>query len=187
MIGASVHRRSSRHDVRAAAVGQEQVEDDRLGRLQRRRAQRLLGGRRRRDVVARAAQVRLQRAEELRLVVDDEDARRAPRHAGTRAGSSTSGQREHERRALALARLEPEAAAVRLREAARDRQPEARARLVGRPATRWNGSKTRSRSVLGNPRAAVGDADEHLLARRRDANVSPARRPARGGARSRAR
>ena len=59
------------------------------GGLQPGRGERLLGRRRRRHVIARAAEVRLQRAQELRLVVDDEDPLTA--HAAASTGSSTTG------------------------------------------------------------------------------------------------
>ena len=97
------------------------------GGLQRRGRERLLGGRRGVDVVASSAKVRAQRAKELRLVVDDED----PASCGNRRRELDERQGEHERRPLAVTRLEPHPAAVRLGEAAGDRKPEARARLVG--------------------------------------------------------
>ena len=114
--------RSSRADVGAAPVGQEQVEDHRLGRAHRRLRERVPRGRRGVDGVAGVAQLHLERAQDLPLVVDDEHARAA--HAGPphrrRARTRTS-------RRGPVVRLEPEAAAVHLEEAARDREPEPRA------------------------------------------------------------
>ena len=87
-------------DVTSRAVGQQQVEDHRVRRTQRRRGQRLLRRRGGVDLVARAAQVRIERPKELRLVVDDEDARL---HDATRAGTRSHGQRQP--RARTAARL----------------------------------------------------------------------------------
>src|SRR6185295_7723510 len=60
--------------VASRPVGEQQVEDDRVGWAKRRRRERIGGGRRGVDLVPSAAQVRRQRAQELRLVVDHEDA-----------------------------------------------------------------------------------------------------------------
>ena len=98
MIGASLHVRSSRQTSRPAPSGSRRSSIDRVGRVQRRRGQRLRGGRRRLDLVARAAQVRRERAQELRLVVDDEDARL---HDADPAGKRAAGQREAGARAAA--------------------------------------------------------------------------------------
>ena len=74
----------------AGAVGQQQVEDDRVGRLQRRGAERLLGGRRRVDVVAGAAQVR------RRARAGTAARRRRPGCASlTAGGSAASVSRAH--------------------------------------------------------------------------------------------
>ena len=85
-------------DVASRAVGQQEVEDHRVGRPERRRGQRLRGRRRRVDLVARAAQVRGERAQELRLVVDDEDARVTTR---PRAGTAAKAARARARPAAA--------------------------------------------------------------------------------------
>ena len=138
MIGASVQRPELAADVRAAAVGQHEVEDDRLGRVQAGGGERLLRGRRRLHLVAGAAQVRLERAEDLRLVVDDEDALTA--HAGTSTGSSTTGRASANDAPCPGARLRPEPPAVRL-------------------------ARSRARSRARGPRLAValaGDAVEGL-------------------------
>ena len=60
-----------------APVGQHEVEDHRLRRLHRRGGQRLLGRRGGDDLVAGAPQGRLERPQDLRLVVDDENPGRA--------------------------------------------------------------------------------------------------------------
>ena len=73
MIGASLHVRSSRHDVGAAPSGQHEIEHDGVGRPSGRRGERVCAVSARLDLVARAAQARRERAQELRLVVDDED------------------------------------------------------------------------------------------------------------------
>ena len=62
--------------------------------------ERLLAGRGRLDLVAGAAERRLERAQDLRLVVDDEDARSA--HAVGLDRHLDERKREHEGRALAL-------------------------------------------------------------------------------------
>ena len=75
--------------IRAAAVRKDEVEDHRLGRMRGRRDERLLCRRRRVDGVAGAAERRAKRPQDLRLVVDDEDA--LPAHACNSAGTSTTG------------------------------------------------------------------------------------------------
>ncbi len=169
MIGASVQRRSSRQTSVPRPSGRRRSRMIASGGLQRRRAQRLLRGGRRRDLVAGAAQVRLQGAQELRLVVDDEDALAA--HAGTSAGSSTAGRastndapwppRDSTQTRPSFASAKPRAIA----------SPSPAPRWSGRPATRWNGSKIRSRSSSGIPGPAVGHPDEQLLPRRAHADV----------------
>ena len=93
----------------------------------RRLGERLRGGRRREDLVAGAAQVGLQRAQDLRLVVDDEDA--AGAHAGLLRDASGSASAIT---APGLGALGPQPAAVRLGEAARDREPEPGAAVCAR-------------------------------------------------------
>src|SRR5581483_959353 len=61
-------------DVGAASVRQDEIENDGVGWRERRRCQRALGRVGSVDVVARAAKARLQRAQDVRLVIDDEDA-----------------------------------------------------------------------------------------------------------------
>src|SRR5262249_58082174 len=75
------------------AVREDEVEDHGLGRAHRRRGERALGGVRRLDLVAGAAEARPERAEDLRLVVDDEHARPGARHAATvaRTGGFAAG------------------------------------------------------------------------------------------------
>ena len=68
-------------DLDAALVREHEVENDGLGSAHSGRGERGLAGFGGIDVVARAAKRRLQRSDDLRLVVDDEDAR--PAHTGT--------------------------------------------------------------------------------------------------------
>ena len=88
-----------------------------------------------------------QRAEDLRA--------RRPRPARaasvTAVGPPRPRELDHEARALAGQRLGPDPAAVGLQEAARDREPEARARRRPRSLMRWNGSKIRSSSSCEIP------------------------------------
>jgi hypothetical protein len=74
----------------AVAVGEDEIEDHRLGRICSRGNQRLVRTRSGVDRVARAAQRRADRAQDLRFVVDDEDA--LPAHAVSSAGTSTTGR-----------------------------------------------------------------------------------------------
>ena len=129
MTGTEVHLRSSRQDVDPRPVREHEVEDHGLRRTHggsRQCAFRGLGGL---DVVARATQACSQGAQDLLLVVDDEDAWAA--HTATPVRGSW--KREHEGRALPGARLDGQPAAVRLREAACDREAEARPRGVRSP------------------------------------------------------
>ena len=124
------HRRAAPGPELAADLGsrpvrEDEVEDDGFGRPHRRRRERRLGRLRRLDLVAGAAQARPQRAQDLLLVVDDEDARR--RHAGTSTRAGASGSASTNVGALPGVGLDPDPPAVRLGEAARDREAEARA------------------------------------------------------------
>ena len=134
--------RSSPAHVHAGAVGQHQVEHDGVRRPGGRRRQRLLGGRRPRDLVPGAAQVGGERAQDLRLVVDHQD-----QAALGHCGASSAGRKgEREAGALAGARLRPQAAAVCLGEPAGDRQAEARCRSDPAPARRGRTARTRARA-----------------------------------------
>ena len=131
MIGIALHSRSAPADLDPVAVGQHEVDDRRVGRLDRGAVERLLGGRRRDDLEARVAQHDPQRAQDLRLVVDRRArarcARSRRREPGSGSGSSTT-----KLVALAGQRLDVHAAAVGLDEAlARSR---ARAPSPGRRA-----------------------------------------------------
>ena len=77
MIGTSVQPRRPRMTSTPSIVGQPEVDDDQVRVLPRRDRERLLPRRRQIDVVVPRAEVRRERAKDLRLVVDDED----PRHA----------------------------------------------------------------------------------------------------------
>ena len=135
-------------------------------------------GRRRLDLVAGAAQVR------LRAPAGSAARRRRPGFAGpSRAALGVRRRhRERERRSASAAGspLGPEPAAVRLREPARDREPEARCRGSRRRRPRSKGSKMRSSSRSVRSRAVVDDADDHLVA----AGSPVTRRPARPQART---
>ena len=82
MIGAWVKVRSSVMTSGAVEVGQAEVEDDDVGRAVGRRAQRgpAVGGGE--DGVAAGGEVDPQRAEELGVVVDDQDAGHGASSAG---------------------------------------------------------------------------------------------------------
>ena len=137
-------------DVDAGPVGQHEIEDHRLGRPHRRRGERRLRRVGRLDLVAGAAQARPQRAQDLLLVVDDEDARR--RSAGTSAGATTGSASTN-------------VAPCPSRDSAQTRPPfaSAKPRAIASPspaprpsplrAPRWKGSKIRSRSRGATRRA----------------------------------
>ena len=94
MIGIAVHSRSCAADLDAVAVGQHEVDDRRVRRAHGRLVERLRGGRRRIDLEAGVAQDHAQRAQDLRLVVADEDAlgHDAARPTGRRLrGGSSDG------------------------------------------------------------------------------------------------
>src|SRR5581483_3618519 len=129
-------------DVGAASIRENEVEDHGVRRTHGGARQRLLARRGRVDVVARSAQARLERAQDLRLVVDDEDARHAGTGAPTAAGSSTTKCAPP---SAGSARSVPPFASTKPRAIARPR-----------PAppcspSAWNGSKMRSRSAIAGP------------------------------------
>src|SRR5439155_26459215 len=121
-------------DVGAARVRQHEVEDHRVGRTHRRQRQRLLPRRRRVDLVAGAAQARLERAEDLRLVVDDEDTRHA-RSASTKCPPSPFSDQTR----APFTSAKPRAIA----------SPRPAPRVS--PSPRRKGSKTASRSTAATP------------------------------------
>src|SRR5262249_26348318 len=77
-------------DLSAAAVGKDEVEDERVGAPEAGGGERRCGSGRGLDVVPGPAQVRRKRTEDLRFVVDDEHARLARGHAH-RACSTATG------------------------------------------------------------------------------------------------
>ena len=135
-------------DVDAGAVRQHEVEDHRVRRAHRRRRERRLGGVGRLDLVAGAAQARPQRAQDLRLVVDDEHAR---------AALTLSASTRRLRRAARATNVAPcpardstaTPAAVGLRETARDREPEAGAARPRRCARRDGTARRCARARRG--------------------------------------
>ena len=74
MTGTADQARSRADDLGAVQVGQPQVEQHGVRGTPRCLDQGCLAGRRGRDLVAAGAQVYLQRAQQGRLVLDDEDA-----------------------------------------------------------------------------------------------------------------
>ena len=135
-------------DLDAALAREDEVEDDRVRRPGRGERERLLAGRDRLPPRSPRPERRLERPEDLRLVVDDEHARRRSR---VRPGEASASGNARTKRPAAPG-LGPEPAAVRLGEAARDREPEARPGALASSA-RSNGSKTRSRSRCRDPAA----------------------------------
>ena len=138
-------------DLCAASIRKHQVENDRVRRPHRRGGERGLGSRGRVDLVAGAAEVRLQGAQDLRLVVHDE-------HARPLIGTPSAEQRRPASQAR-MSRLIPSAA----RPTAGSRSPRrsrGRSRARGpSPAARApcsNGSKIRSRCRRRGP-APVAD------------------------------
>ena len=76
------------NDVQPVHVGQAQVEQDQVRTHPRERVERFLRGARRLDPKVVAAEVGLHRAQDRRLVVDDQDARpRRVRHACAASGA----------------------------------------------------------------------------------------------------
>ena len=169
--GEDDHRRAAPRSelaahVGARAVGQDQVEDHRVGRAHRRlreRGLRRLGGL---DLVPRRPQAGAQRAQDLRLVVDDEDAR--PRaHAdrldccgdrsarGRTSPPGPSGTRpRHDRRwpRRTRARCEPEPGAAA---PARRTSPAGTARRCSRAPTRGCRGRGRSPGPCSSPDVSV--------------------------------
>ena len=82
----ALHAAQPADHVDAVDAGQPEVEDDDVGMVARREIERLLAVGRGVDVVPARAQVDAQRAQDLRLVVDDQDARHGVR-LGRRAPS----------------------------------------------------------------------------------------------------
>src|SRR5207302_490867 len=136
-------------DVRAAPVGEHEIEDDSIRRVRRRLRQRLrcCGGDL--DLIAGALQARAQRPQDLRFVIDDQDAQTA--HRGSAAWSVTAGS--------ASAKVDPPRAGSE--ESTQTRPPFASAnpRAIARPRPlprspplpRSNASKIRSRSASATP------------------------------------
>ena len=184
MIGASVQRRSSRQTSVPRPSGRSRSRMIASGGWSAAALERLLGRRRRRDVVAGARAG----SSAARAGTAARRRRRAPAAPVTPgpAGQLDERQREHERGALPVARLEPQPAAVRLGEPARDRQPETGAGLVRLPVDAVERLEDPLSFLLGDPGAAIGHADEHLLPRRGDPHVDGLARRRDAEARSRA-
>ena len=130
---------------------------------------RLGGGRRRRDVVPSATQVRLQRTQELRLVVDDEHALAG--QVGTSTGSSTAGSASTNDAPWPgrdSTQSRPPFASAKPRAIARPRPGPRRSGPPGHAVERLEDSLA---LLLRDPRPVIGDADEELLPRRADTHV----------------
>src|SRR4029077_9489059 len=130
------------HDVGAGPVREHEVDDQRVRRSHRRRRERRLGGLGGLHLVAGAAQGALPLAQDLPLVVDDQDPRAA--HSSPAAGSSTTNVapwpgRDSAQTRASFASAKPRAIA----------SPSPAPRTPSSP--RWNGSKIRSRSAAARP------------------------------------
>ena len=124
----------------AVDPGEAEVEDHEVGVLARRERQRRLAGRREVDVVAARLQVRAERPQELRLVVDDEDARHGAAFSRSTTVSPPPGVSSS-----STCRPSPRRSPSRPRGRGRRRRP------VAESPSRWNGTKSRSRSSAGTP------------------------------------
>ena len=148
MIGMRVQPRSPRMTSTPSMPGKPEVEDDEVGVLARGERQRRLARRREVDLVTARLQVRPERAQQLRLVVDDEDAA----HSAARSRST-------------IVRPPPGVsstsivAAHRLDEALGDGETEAHALAVRRVAETLERHEHAVALVARHPRAPVGDAD----------------------------
>ena len=139
-------------------------------------------GRRRLHLVARAAERRLERPQDLRLVVDDEDAR--PAHADA-AGSAARGSASTNapRRARGSAQSRPPFASAKPRAIESPRPVPPRAGAVRRARTARRRARDRRRRIPG-PSSSIAGRPPRPCG---DARARPPRREARTRARSRPR
>ena len=144
MIGISLHSRSRRHSSIPSPSGSTRsmiagvgVADGGDGRAPPPRSD--AGDR----LEARVAQDHPQRAQDLRLVVADEDLGAASCSTGAFTGAGSTGNDDDEARPLTRQRLDRDRAAVGLDEALGDREPEARARSTARRRPRGRGRTAR--------------------------------------------
>ncbi len=119
------------------------------------------------DVVAGSPQRRLQRSQDLRLVVDDEDAR--PVHTEGSSTAGASGSASANEVPCPGTRLGPDAARVGLDEAAGDRKAEA-GTSRRHPADAMERLEDPLTFLFGQPGALVDDPDHHFAPRRGDAH-----------------
>ena len=169
-IGAFDQPRSSRQTSTPLRSGKDEVEDDCLGRARGRLRQRLLAGGGGVHLVAGAAERRLERAQDLRLVVDDEDAAMAA-HASASTGTSTSGSASTKDAPCPCRDSAQTRPPFPFGEAPGDGEAEPAAAALaalGRAAERLEDALELR---LGDARAAVDDAHEHLAAGRRHPDV----------------
>ena len=146
------------------------------GGSQRRGGERALGGVGGVDLVAGAAQARAQRAQDLLLVVDDEDA-----GARSHAPPATGSRRRRQRRATKVAPCSA-------RDSTQMRPPlaSAKPRAIASPSPAPGGAPAPPTALErledplalagGDARAVVDDAHERLGRRRRRPGPAPARR-----------
>src|SRR5581483_4394935 len=135
-------------DVGAAAVRENEVEDDRVGRRDRGGSERTLGRVGGIDLVPGAAQARLERPQDVRLVVDDQD---APAHARTAGwASAASARTKCPPAGSSCVHKRPPFASAKPRAIARP-SPDPP------PAPRWNGWKidARSAALIPGPRSTT--------------------------------
>ena len=196
MIGACVHSRSRAADLDAVDVGQHEVDDRGVRRLQRGGVERLPRRRRRHDVEARVAQHDPQRPQDLRLVVADEDARGVA-HGGPRRGAAARSRSSGISTTNVVpwpgsdsTQTRPPLTSTKPRTMARPR-PEPRCPVGRCPSGRTARRSARS-CAGGMPGPAIDDPDEHAAARRRGPGRRPGGRPSSGwrsraGSRTRAR
>ncbi len=168
MIGIVVHSRSWRHTSMPSPSGSTRSMIAACGGRTAALSSASRGGRGGIDLEAGVAQDDAQRAQDLRLVVADQDALlRAHVPEAVRVGHRLVAPQElgreldDEARALARERLDRHAPAVGLHEPAHDREPEPRAAVAG---TRAAGAVERLEDAVAlggrDPGPAVDDADQ---------------------------
>ena len=170
MIGTAVQPRRPRIDLDAVDAGQPEVEDDDVGMV-RGRERRAPSSPRRRDVdvVAARPEVDPERAQDLRLVVDDEDAR-------SRAASQAERPSSARRPGVSSTSSSPPIASTNPRATARPSPTPVAVRAVAEPLERHEhalalgsrgmpGPRSMTRSV--DPAVDRAGLDPHRLAGRR--------------------
>ena len=131
----------------AVDSGEAEVEDDEVGVLPGGDRERRLAGLGEVDVVAACAEVGRERAQDLGLVVDDEDARHSAARSRATMVSPPPG--------VSSASISPPIASTKPFATAR---PSPTPSLWPESPSRWKGLNSRSRSARGTPGPAVDDA-----------------------------